>query len=169
MKKEMEIVTASEEDQLKTKQCMENIMRENYRNAYKVIIATTSAYGPEDYTYIESTLASILLGSEESSAFPIKIITGLEQGNEAPALKYALSHGIPAISFHPNPEDGPFMDIKCRAEEMADYATHAILFADESDCTDHFINAIRITAKGKGIPVWICGKMPEIKPKLYDE
>ena len=28
MKKEMEIVTASEEDQLKIKQCMENIMRE---------------------------------------------------------------------------------------------------------------------------------------------
>lgn len=129
---------------------MKELYRNNYRNAYKVIVAGGRDFN--DYKYMSEKLNELFWCSDAFQDYPIKIISGMANGADTLAIRYADEHKMTKILFPPNWKEYPRMGGILRNEDMLTIATHLVGFWDgESHGTRHMIGI----AREKGIPVWV--------------
>lgn len=126
------------------------LYRDNYLNAYKVIIAGGRDF--TDYEYMSKELSKLLFNSSPFDGDSITIISGMAKGADTLAIQYADEHQMTKILFPANWKKYPIIAGFLRNEDMLRIATHVIAFWDgKSSGTKHMIDI----AEEKGIPVWI--------------
>lgn len=126
------------------------LYRDNYLNAYKVIIAGGRDF--TDYEYMSKVLSKLLFNSSPFDGDSITIISGMAKGADTLAIQYADEHQMTKILFPANWKKYPIIAGFLRNEDMLRIATHVIAFWDgKSSGTKHMIDI----AEEKGIPVWI--------------
>lgn len=126
------------------------LYRDNYLNAYKVIIAGGRDF--TDYEYMSKVLSKLLFNSSPFDGDSITIISGMAKGADTLAIQYADEHQMTKILFPANWKKYPIIAGFLRNEDMLKIATHVIAFWDgKSSGTKHMIDI----AEEKGIPVWI--------------
>lgn len=126
------------------------LYRDNYLNAYKVIIAGGRDF--TDYEYMSKVLSKLLFNSSPFDGDSITIISGMAKGADTLAIQYADEHQMTKILFPTNWKKYPIIAGFLRNEDMLKIATHVIAFWDgKSSGTKHMIDI----AEEKGIPVWI--------------
>lgn len=126
------------------------LYRDNYLNAYKVIIAGGRDF--TDYEYMSKVLSKLLFNSSPFDGDSITIISGMAKGADTLAIQYADEHQMTKILFPTNWKKYPIIAGFLRNEDMLKIATHVIAFwGGKSSGTKHMIDI----AEEKGIPVWI--------------
>lgn len=129
---------------------MKELYKDSYRNAYKVIVAGGRDF--DDYKYMCEKLNELFWCSEVFQEYPIKIISGMADGADTLAIRYADEHDMTKILFPANWKEHPRMAGILRNEDMLTIGTHLVAFWDgESRGTKHMIEI----AREKGIPIWI--------------
>lgn len=66
---------------------MQELYRDNYRNAYKVIIAEGEDFNA--YEYMSEKLNELFWNSDVFEEYPIKIISGMDKRADTLAIRYA--------------------------------------------------------------------------------
>ncbi len=127
----------------------EELIREDYRTADKVIVAGGRDF--TDYTLMCKTLDEIF-SKDPFDEKRVKIISGMAKGADTLAIRYADERGLTKILFPANWKKEPLLAGFLRNEDMLSIATHLVAFWDgQSHGTAHMIEI----AKEKGIPVWV--------------
>lgn len=130
--------------------------REQYLNACRVIVVGSRGF--YDYQLMERELEKLFNENEEFAGKEIKIISGMADGADTLALRYADEHKLTKILFPANWKRYPRVAGFLRNEDMLSVATHLVAFWDgKSSGTRHMIEI----AQAKGIPVWVV-KHPHI-------
>lgn len=121
-----------------------------YLEAYKVIIAGSRNF--EDYALMSEKLNDLFVHSSEFNGSVIKIISGMANGADTLAIRYADEHKMTKVLFPANWKSYPRIAGFLRNRDMLNIATHLIAFWDgKSSGTKDMIDI----AQEKGIPVWI--------------
>ena len=121
-----------------------------YQEAYKVIIAGGRDF--DDYKYMSSELTELFENSAYFKGITIKIISGMANGADSLAIRYADENKLTKILFPANWKVYPRIAGFLRNNDMLSIATHLIAFWDgKSSGTKHMIEI----AQMKGIPVWV--------------
>ena len=121
-----------------------------YQEAYKVIVAGSRNF--EDYEYMCEKLNDLFHNSNHFKKSEIKIISGMANGADSLAIRYADDYKLTKILFPANWKAYPRIAGFLRNRDMLSIATHLIAFWDgKSSGTKHMIDI----AKEKGIPVWV--------------
>lgn len=148
--KNMNISKLTSEEEKSVSEVMKELYRDNYRNAYKVIVAGGRDFG--DYEYMSEKLDELFWCSDVFQTYPIKIISGMADGTDTLAIRYADEYGMTKILFPANWKEHPRMAGILRNEDMLTIATHLVAFWNgKSHGTKHMIEI----AREKGIPVWV--------------
>lgn len=138
------------ESEKRNKSLRSELYRDNYLNAYKVIIAGGRDF--TDYEYMSKELSKLLFNSSPFDGDSTTIISGMAKGADTLAIQYADEHQMTKILFPANWKKYPIIAGFLRNEDMLRIATHVIAFWDgKSSGTKHMIDI----AEEKGIPVWI--------------
>lgn len=125
------------------------LYRENYLNAYRVIVAGSRGF--LDYDIMCCELDKLFWESPEFADREIKIISGMADGADTLAIRYADERELIKILFPANWKSFRRLAGFLRNEDMLSAATHLVVFWDgKSNGTRHMIEI----AKAKGIPVW---------------
>lgn len=145
-----EIVEATPEEQQEIKRVMNDLYRENYRKAPRVIVAGGRDFN--DYKLMKEKLDWLFFASDEFDAVPIKIVSGMADGADILAIRYADEREMTKILFPANWNYHRRMAGFLRNEDMLRIATHLVAFWNgQSHGTKHIIDI----AREKGIPVWV--------------
>lgn len=129
---------------------MNDLYRQNYRNAPRVIIAGGRDF--DNYELMKKKLDELFFVSSEFDAVPIKIISGMAEGADTLAIRYADEREMTKILFPANWKYHLRMAGFLRNEDMLRIATHLVAFWDgQSHGTKHIIDI----AHEKGVPVWV--------------
>lgn len=148
--KNIRIREAASEENKTMADVMKELYKDSYRNAYKVIVA--GGRGFSNYEYMSGKLDELFWDSEVFQEYPIKIISGMAEGADTLAIRYADEHEMTKILFPANWKSSPRMAGILRNEDMLTIATHLVAFWDgESHGTKHMIEI----ARNKGIPIWV--------------
>ena len=101
---------------------------------------------------MSSELTELLENSANFKGVTIKIISGMANGADSLAIRYADEHKLTKILFPANWKAYPRIAGFLRNRDMLNIATHLIAFWDgKSSGTKHMIDI----AQEKGIPIWI--------------
>ena len=123
--------------------------REAYLNACRVIIAGSRGFF--EYDLMSRELDKLFNGSKEFTGRNIKIISGMADGADSLAIRYADERKLTKILFPANWKRFSRVAGFLRNEDMLSVATHLVVFWDgKSSGTRHMIEI----AKAKGIPIW---------------
>ena len=123
--------------------------REAYLNAYRVIVTGSSCFF--DYDLMSRELDKLFNESKQFAGHNIKIISGMADGADSLAIRYADERKLTKILFPANWKRFSRVAGFLRNEDMLSVATHLVVFWDgTSSGTNHMIEI----AKAKGIPVW---------------
>lgn len=146
----MNISKLTPQEEISMSGVMNELYRDNYRNAYKVIVAGDRDFN--DYEYMSEKLDELFWYSDVFETYPIKIISGMDDGADTLAIRYADEHEMTKILFPANWKEHPRMAGILRNEDMLTIATHLVAFWNgKSHGTKHMIDI----AREKGIPVWV--------------
>lgn len=133
-----------------TAQWMNELYRQNYCEAPRVIVAGGRDFN--DYEFMKAKLDELFFASDEFDADPIKIISGMAEGADTLAIRYADENEMTKILFPANWKYHRRMAGFLRNEDMLRIATHLVVFWDgQSHGTKHIIDL----AREKGIPTWV--------------
>lgn len=139
-------------DSNEVREMMDDLYRQNYREAYRVIVAGGRDF--DDYELMKQSLDQLFYVSGEFGDFPIKIISGMAKGADKLAIRYADENEMTKILFPANWKYHRRLAGFLRNEDMLRLATHLVAFWDgRSHGTQHIIDL----ARQKGIPVWVFG------------
>ena len=131
------------------KSVMSELYRESYLNSYRVIVAGSRGFF--DYDLMCRELDELFWVSSEFDDGDIKIISGMADGADSLAIRYADERKLTKILFPANWNKYHRVAGFLRNEDMLSVATHLVVFWDgKSSGTNHMI----VIAKAKGIPVW---------------
>lgn len=123
--------------------------REAYLNACRVIVAGSRCFF--DYDLMSQELDKLFKESREFAGRDVKIISGMADGADSLAVRYADERRLTKILFPANWKRFSRVAGFLRNEDMLSVATHLVVFWDgKSSGTHHMIEI----AKAKGIPVW---------------
>ena len=123
--------------------------REAYLNACRVIVAGSRGFF--DYDLMSRELDKLFNESKEFAGRDVKIISGMADGADSLAIRYADERKLTKILFPANWKRFSRVAGFLRNEDMLSVATHLVVFWDgKSSGTNHMIEI----AKAKGIPVW---------------
>lgn len=123
--------------------------REAYLNAYRVIVAGSRGFF--EYDLMSRELDKLFNESKEFAGSDVKIISGMADGADSLAIRYADERKLTKILFPANWKRFSRVAGFLRNEDMLSVATHLVVFWDgKSSGTRHMIEI----AKAKGIPVW---------------
>ncbi len=123
--------------------------REAYLNAYRVIVAGSRGFF--EYDLMSRELDKLFNESKEFAGSDVKIISGMADGADSLAIRYADERKLTKILFPANWKRFSRVAGFLRNEDMLSVATHLVVFWDgKSSGTNHMIEI----AKAKGIPVW---------------
>lgn len=123
--------------------------REAYLNACRVIVAGSRGFF--EYDLMSRELDKLFNESKEFTGCNIKIISGMADGADSLAIRYADERKLTKILFPANWKRFSRVAGFLRNEDMLSVATHLVVFWDgKSSGTNHMIEI----AKAKGIPVW---------------
>ena len=128
---------------------VKNMMSELYRDSYRVIVAGSRTF--LDYDLMRRELDNLFWISPEFENRDIKIVSGMADGADTLAIRYADEHQLTKILFPANWKSYKRIAGFLRNEDMLSIATHLVVFWDgKSSGTRHMIEI----ARAKGIPVW---------------
>ena len=137
------------ENKKTVKSMMSELYRESYLNSYRVIVAGSRGFF--DYDLMRRELDELFWVSSEFDDGDIKIISGMADGADSLAIRYADERKLTKILFPANWKKYHRIAGFLRNEDMLSIATHLVVFWDgKSSGTNHMIEI----AKAKGIPVW---------------
>jgi hypothetical protein len=137
------------ENKKTVKSIMSELYRESYLNSYRVIVAGSRGFF--DYDLMRRELDELFWVSSEFDDGDIKIISGMADGADSLAIRYADERKLTKILFPANWNKYHRVAGFLRNEDMLSVATHLVVFWDgKSSGTNHMIEI----AKAKGIPVW---------------
>ena len=123
--------------------------RASYLNAYRVIVAGSRGFF--DYELMCRELDRLFNESRMFAGREVKIISGMADGADSLAIRYADERKLTKILFPANWKRYSRVAGFLRNEDMLSVATHLVAFWDgKSSGTRHMIEI----AKAKGIPVW---------------
>ena len=123
--------------------------RESYLNACRVIVAGSRGFF--DYELMCRELDKLFNESRMFAGREVKIISGMADGADSLAIRYADERKLTKILFPANWKRYSRVAGFLRNEDMLSVATHLVAFWDgKSSGTRHMIEI----AKAKGIPVW---------------
>lgn len=126
------------------------LYKQNYRKASRVIVAGGRDF--DDYKMMKEKLDYLFFTSGEFDAMPIKIISGMAEGADTLAIRYADEQKMTKILFPANWKYNRRLAGFLRNEDMLRIATHLVAFWDgQSHGTKHIIDL----ARGKSIPTWV--------------
>ena len=124
--------------------------RTSYLNGYRVIVAGSRGFF--DYELMCRELDKLFNESRMFAGREIKIISGMADGADSLAIRYADERKLTKILFPANWKKYSRVAGFLRNEAMLSVATHLVAFWDgKSSGTRHMIEI----AQAKGIPVWI--------------
>lgn len=136
-------------DSKSVKKMMSELYRDAYLNSYRVIVAGSRTF--LDYDLMCRELDNLFWISPEFENRDIKIVSGMADGADTLAIRYADEHQLTKILFPANWKSYKRIAGFLRNEDMLSIATHLVVFWDgKSSGTRHMIEI----AKAKGIPVW---------------
>jgi hypothetical protein len=139
----------SEKDSKAVKSLMSDLYRESYINGYRVIVAGSRGF--TDYELMCRELDTLFWESDEFGYKDIKIVSGMADGADSLAIRYADERELTKILFPANWKSYHRIAGFLRNEDMLSVATHLVVFWDgKSNGTRHMIEI----AKKKGIPIW---------------
>ncbi len=137
------------ENKKTVKSVMSELYRESYLNSYRVIVAGSRGFF--DYDLMRRELDELFWVSSEFDDGDIKIISGMADGADSLAIRYADERKLTKILFPANWSKYHRVAGFLRNEDMLSVATHLVVFWDgKSSGTRHLMEI----AKDKGIPVW---------------
>ncbi|MBR5493353.1 MAG: DUF2493 domain-containing protein [Alistipes sp.] len=123
--------------------------REAYLNTYRVIVAGSRGFF--DYDLMSRELDKLFNESKEFAGNDVKIISGMADGADSLAIRYADERKLTKILFPANWKRFSRVAGFLRNEDMLSVATHLVVFWDgKSSGTHHMIEI----AKAKSIPIW---------------
>ena len=136
-------------DNKSVRNMMSELYREAYLNSYRVIVAGSRTF--LDYDLMCRELDNLFWISPEFENRDIKIVSGMADGADTLAIRYADEHQLTKILFPANWKSYKRIAGFLRNEDMLSVATHLVVFWDgKSSGTRHMIEI----ARAKGIPVW---------------
>lgn len=136
-------------DNKSVRNMMSELYRDAYLNSYRVIVAGSRTF--LDYDLMCRELDNLFWISPEFENRDIKIVSGMADGADTLAIRYADEHQLTKILFPANWKSFKRIAGFLRNEDMLSVATHLVVFWDgKSSGTNHMIEI----AKAKGIPVW---------------
>ena len=136
-------------DNKSVRNMMSELYRDAYLNSYRVIVAGSRTF--LDYDLMCRELDNLFWISPEFENRDIKIVSGMADGADTLAIRYADEHQLTKILFPANWKSYKRIAGFLRNEDMLSVATHLVVFWDgKSSGTNHMIEI----AKAKGIPVW---------------
>lgn len=136
-------------DNKSVRNMMSELYRDAYLNSYRVIVAGSRTF--LDYDLMCRELDNLFWISPEFENRDIKIVSGMADGADTLAIRYADEHQLTKILFPANWKSYKRIAGFLRNEDMLSVATHLVVFWDgKSSGTRHMIEI----AKVKGIPVW---------------
>lgn len=144
---------ATLEENKATTDAMEELYRESYLNAYKVIVVGGRDFS--DYEYMSEKLNELFWCSDIFRVYPIKIIIGMEEGADMLVIRYADEYNMTKILFPANRKEYLHQADVLRDEDMLAFATHLIVFVNHEPYGAELL--IIEKARKKGIPIWIFG------------
>ena len=123
--------------------------REAYLNTCRVIVAGSRGFF--DYDLMSRELDKLFNESKEFAGNDVKIISGMADGADSLAIRYADERKLTKILFPANWKRFSRVAGFLRNEDMLSVATHLVVFWDgKSSGTHHMIEI----AKAKRIPIW---------------
>jgi hypothetical protein len=123
--------------------------REAYLNTCRVIVAGSRGFF--DYNLMSRELDKLFNESKEFAGNDVKIISGMADGADSLAIRYADERKLTKILFPANWKRFSRVAGFLRNEDMLSVATHLVVFWDgKSSGTHHMIEI----AKAKRIPIW---------------
>lgn len=126
---------------------MKDLYRKSYRDAAKVIVAGGRDFS--DYELMKNSLGQLLWREDFCGDAEIKIISGMADGADTLAIRFADEFELTKILFPANWKLHHRMAGFLRNEDMMEIATHLVAFWDgKSKGTLHIIEL----AQTKGIP-----------------
>ena len=126
---------------------MKDLYRKSYREAAKVIVAGGRDF--TDYEFMKESLGHLFAQEDFCGDSDIKIISGMADGADTLAIRFADEFELTKILFPANWKLHHRMAGFLRNEDMMEIATHLVAFWDgKSKGTQHIIEL----AKNKGIP-----------------
>lgn len=126
---------------------MKDLYRKSYREAAKVIVAGGRDF--TDYEFMRESLGNLLWMEDFCGDSEIKIISGMADGVDTLAIRFADEFELTRILFPANWKQHHRMAGFLRNEDMMEVATHLVAFWDgKSKGTQHIIEL----AKKKCIP-----------------
>ena len=136
-------------DNKSVRNIMSELYRDAYLNSYRVIVAGSRTF--LDYDLMCRELDNLFWISPEFENRDIKIVSGMADGADTLAIRYADERKLTKILFPANWKQYHRIAGFLRNEDMLSIATHLVVFWDgKSSGTRHMIEI----AKAKGIPVW---------------
>ena len=136
-------------DNKSVKNMMSELYRDAYLNSYRVIVAGSRTF--LDYDLMCRELDNLFWISPEFENRDIKIVSGMADGADTLAIRYADEHQLTKILFPANWKSYKRIAGFLRNEDMLSVATHLVVFWDgKSSGTRHMIEI----ARAKGITVW---------------
>ena len=124
--------------------------RASYLNAYRVIVAGSRGFF--GYELMCRELDRLFNESRMFAGREVKIISGMADGADSLAIRYADERKLTKILFPANWKRYSRVAGFLRNEDMLSVATHLVAFWDgKSSGTRHMIEI----AEAKGIPVWV--------------
>lgn len=139
----------NEKDNKAVKSLMSELYREAYLNGYQVIVAGSRGF--TDYELMSRELDKLFWDSCEFEDRDIKVVSGMADGADSLAIRYADERKLTKILFPANWKSYHRIAGFLRNEDMLSVATHLVVFWDgKSNGTRHMIEI----AKKKGIPIW---------------
>ena len=124
--------------------------RASYLNAYRVIVTGSRKF--LDYDFMCQELDKLFNESRTFAGHEVKIISGMADGADTLAIRYADEHKLTKVLFPANWKRYSCIAGFLRNEDMLSLATHLVAFWDGISSGTHHIIEI---AKEKGIPVWV--------------
>ena len=122
----------------------------DYQAACKVIVAGGRDF--YDYEYMSQQLDELFENKAIFENRQIKIVSGMAEGADILAIRYADEHKLTKILFPANWKKFPRIAGFLRNNDMLSIATHLVAFWDSKSSGTK--NMIEI-AQAKGIPVWV--------------
>lgn len=123
--------------------------RESYLSAPRVIVAGSRNFF--DYDLMKQELDRLFIEARGFAGHDIKIISGMADGADTLAIRYADERKLTKILFPANWKKYSRAAGFLRNEDMLSVATHLVVFWDGiSSGTNHMIEI----AKAKDIPIW---------------
>ena len=116
------------EKEMTVKSMMSELYRESYLNSYRVIVAGSRGFF--DYDLMCRELDELFWVSSEFDDGDIKIISGMADGADSLAIRYADERKLTKILFPANWNKYHRVAGFLRNEDMLSVATHLVVFWD---------------------------------------